>query len=370
MLKWALQLLLITATAIIGTAFLRWWHIRRTRQPAPQALSLIRPISEAVTLLRPKPDTLTVNWHYQSQQTHIVLHSIGKSSDSVQQIVHNVQTVTFTGLHPTQRYLVEITFDDKHCVEVAERIVPLKSVPNFRDIGGYSTREGQQVRWHRVYRASRLSNLSPDDLEALGAMGIQLVCDLRTEDEVQHEPDKLPEGVRLIHLPAQSSANRWVELGRMMFTADYLPNLLLNAYCKVMLDQNPQVFRQVFQELANADNYPVILHCAAGKDRTGIAVALIYSLLDVPDEVIIADYTQSNAYYEFFRDTTQQVMLQLQRFGVTKNDFDYLLIADGELMQKTLQYIRDKYGSVEHYLMSAAGVDSTTLEQVKKNLLE
>ena len=370
MLKRALQLLLIATAATITTAFLRWWHIRRNRQPAPNALSLIRPIPETITLLRPQPDTLIINWQYPSQQTQIVLHSVGTSSETQQQVINNAQTVTFTGLHPTQRYGVEITFDDRHCIQVAERIIPLQSVPNFRDIGGYTTQDGQQVRWHRVYRASRLSNLSPADFEALGAMGIQLVCDLRTEDEVKHEPDKLPQGIRFSHLPAQSTANRWVELGRMMFTADYLPNLLLNAYTRVMLDQNPQVFTQVFQQLADADNYPLILHCAAGKDRTGIAVALIYSLLGIPDEVIIADYTQSNVYYEFFRDTTQRVMLQLEKFGVTKSDFDYLLIADGVLMQKTLHYIRDKYGSAEHYLLSMAGVDSATLEQVKKNLLE
>ena len=245
--------------------------------------------------------------------------------------------------------------------------MPLASVPNFRDIGGYQTQDGRQVRWNRVYRASRLSNLTPQDSRTLLDMGIELVCDLRTAEEVTAEPDNLPDGPRFLHLPAETEANRWVQLARVLFERDYLTNLLLNAYTRVMIDQNPQVFGSIMRRLADETNLPVVIHCAAGKDRTGIATALILSLLDVPDDVIIADYTLSNEHYEFFRDTTQRVMVQLQVLGVSASDFDYLLIADGGILQQALDYLRRHYGSVKNYLRTAAKVDAHTLEKVKMN---
>lgn len=371
MLKRLFQLIALIITTLGSAALYRWWHIRQKRRPAPMPLSLIRQVPEDITLSRPTLDSLRIHWQRQSHQTQIHLRPMAATKSKAQkQTVHDVNTLIMNGLNPQIRYMAEITFDDNSCHKVAERIVPLKTVPNFRDMGGYPTKDGYRIRWNRVYRASRLSNLSHEDSQTLINMGIQLVCDLRTADEVKHEPDKLPDGVKFLHLPAETTANRWLALYRMMFVPDYLPNLLLNAYCHVIIDENPQIFTQIFHQLADANNYPVVLHCAAGKDRTGIATALIYSLLGVADDVIIADYTQSNIYYEFFRDTTQRVMLQLQFFGISESDFDYLLIADGDLMQKTLQHIRTKYGSIETYLTSIAAVDSTTLDRVKKNLLE
>ena len=337
MLKRALQFIVVSLAAISGGALFRWWQIRQQRIPAPLPLSLLRDVPEDAKLTRLDDKTLFLEWQTPSAKTEITLRSMTAHDNKPQQFtVSDRQSLTIDAINPQERYTADITFDDGMCITVAERVIPLQSVPNFRDIGGYMTKDGQQLRWNRLYRASRLSNLTAEDSNYLAQMGIQLVCDLRTSDEVEAEPDKLPDGINFLHLPARTTANRWLELGKLLFTADYLPNFLKTAYCDVMLDQNPQVFKQIFTRLADADNYPMVLHCAAGKDRTGISSMLILSFLGVPDEVIIADYTQSNHYYEFFRDTTQRVMVQMQMFGISESDFDYLLIADGELMHRTI----------------------------------
>jgi protein-tyrosine phosphatase len=372
MLKRVIQWTALITAALSGAAFYRWWSIQRYRTRPPLPLSLLQQPQEDILMLRTTPDSITISWNRESNTTKIALRHVhaGQLSEALHYIASGAQSITIEGLQADNRYMAEVTFEDGNTIKVAERHVPLKSVPNFRDIGGYRTQDGKHVRWNRVYRASRFSNLSTEDAQTLTNMGIHLVCDLRTKGEVVAEPDKLPDGIQHLHLPAESSANRWLELGRMMFDAEYLPNLLLNAYRTVMIDQNPQIFAEIFRRLADEQNYPMVIHCAAGKDRAGIITAMILSFLGVPDEVIIADYTLSNHHYEFFRTTTQKVMLQLQMFGVSERDFDYLLIADGRLMQQALEHVHEHYGTVENYLITAAGVDRATLEQVKRNLLE
>lgn len=372
MLKRVIQWTAIITAALSGAALLRWWMIRQYRTPAPLPLSLLQQPQEDAILLRTTPDSITISWNRESNTTKIALRQMaaGVESEPIPYLASGTQSITIERLQPDSRYMAEVIFEDGSHINIAERHVPLKSVPNFRDIGGYRTTDGRYVRWNRIYRASRFSNLSPEDAQTLVNMDIHLICDLRTSSEVVAEPDNIPDSIQFLHLPAESTANRWIELTRMMFDAAYLPNLLLNAYRTVMIDQNPQIFAEIFHRLADEQNYPLVIHCAAGKDRAGITTALILSFLGVPDEVIIADYTLSNAHYEFFRETTQKVMLQLQVFGVSERDFDYLLIADGRIMQQALQHIHERYGTVENYLLSAAKVDKATLEQVKRNLLE
>ena len=251
-----------------------------------------------------------------------------------------------------------------------KRVIPLKSVPNFRDIGGYPTNDGYVTRWMRVYRSSALDNLSVEDSKTLEDLGVTLLCDVRTIEEHQAHPDIVPDSMEVINFAPSSDDSIWIALTRLLFQAGFLENLLSDLYQRVMIDNNPQVFKGIFEKIADSDNLPIVIHCAAGKDRTGITIALLLAYLGVDDETIVADYTLSNHHYEFFKQATRKNLAQLRLMGLTEADFDYLLIADGDIMQATLDYIRNKYGSIEDYLKNYVGLPDDTLNAIRDNLLE
>lgn len=245
----------------------------------------------------------------------------------------------------------------------------ITSVPNFRDIGGYHTHDGQRVRGGYVFRASRLSNLSEADMETLSKMGIQLVCDLRTEEEVLASPDHLPEGITIINLPAHSKERRWTQVVNLLFKRNFVASILGRIYTDVMIDGNSHIFVEIFRRIASPDNLPIVIHCTAGKDRTGLVIAFLLTILGVPQETVIADYTQSNQHLDFFRTISADLTRQIRRFGISDEQIDHLYIADGEVLRRAFVHIGQKYGSVENYLLMH-GVSAETLVQIRRNLLE
>lgn len=352
-------------------AWWRWRQIRIERPPAPRANSLLRSPDSKLSLHR-VGDTLGIEWTKASQQATIYL---GTSPDSINYeqaaaIAHNRQEILLTGIDPAQRYTVEVLFDDGSRLQQTERVLPLKSVPNLRDIGGYQTVNGQTVKWNTVYRASALDNLSEEDAIHLQSLGIKLICDVRTLREQEANPDVVIPEIEYMSVPPQSNDSVLLQLLRLLLQRGFLEGLLLDLYTRVMLENNPQVFKWIFERLADEDSLPMLIHCAAGKDRTGISIALLLKLLGVDDDTILADYSLSNQHYNFFKATTRKSMAQLRIFGLNDRDFDYLLIADSAIMQETLDYVDLHYASVEGYLKTHVGLSSDTITAIRQNLLE
>ncbi|MEL6404946.1 MAG: tyrosine-protein phosphatase [Chloroflexota bacterium] len=370
MLKRLLQIGGLLGSLLAVTTWLRWRQIQSSRVPAPLAHTLIDNPDKTLSVER-VDDMLTIAWEKPTTRTTIYLAETPETinHDKPAAIINNRQEAVLQGVHPTTRYYVEIVFEDGTTVGQWERVLPLASVPNFRDIGGYETRDGKRVRWHQVFRASALDRVSAEDAQTLEAMNIQLVCDVRTTEEHLAHPDNLPDSMTVISTPPSSDDNVWMQLIRLLFVPGFLENILSDLYKRVMIDDNPQVFKEIFERLADPANLPTVIHCAAGKDRTGIVTALLLSVLGVPDETIIADYTLSNHEYAHFKESTRKSLAQLRIVGLTEADFDYLLIADGELMRETLAYVRQTYGSVENYLVTYTGITSETIEAIRENLL-
>lgn len=364
--------ILVSLFGMIGiSAWWRWRVLRNNRVPAPKAKNLIRNPDIKLSLHR-DGNTLCVEWDASSQRTEIFLSDTSdkKHQKQISMTVENQNFALFHGIDSRIRYQVELHLDNNKILHQTERILPLKSVANFRDIGGYQTGDGYLIRWNRVYRSSALDNLSVEDSDYLEALGLKLACDVRTVEEHQAYPDKVPDSIEVQNIPPSSGDNVLLVLARLLFEPYFLENLLLDLYQRVMIEGNPQVFREIFERLADSNSLPILIHCAAGKDRTGITIALLLAFLGVSDETIIADYTLSNHYYLQFKTITSKSLAQLSLVGLTESDFDYLLIADGTMIQKTLDYVRNNYGSVEQYLTSYAGISHDTLSAIRDNLLE
>lgn len=258
--------------------------------------------------------------------------------------------------------------------DIPNRWPPMDAVTNFRDLGGYATSDGRRVRTGLVYRSGALHHLSENDLAFLSRTGLKSVCDLRSADEIALEPDRLPSNPapQYLHLPlvVDDSRDRRERLFALLFNRRKLAQMLPDFYARTMLDENARIYGVLFKRLAQPDGLPAIIHCTAGKDRTGIAAALLLSLLGVPDETLLADYSLSNRYYNDYLDYGRRIVQPLSWLGIRAEHLQPLFIANPANLRFALDHVRRKYGSVAAYLITAAGMTEADLNALRKALLE
>ncbi|MEN8162075.1 MAG: tyrosine-protein phosphatase [Myxococcota bacterium] len=192
------------------------------------------------------------------------------------------------------RHYLLVIGADGHEELVAERLLPLEGAENFRDVGGYPSADGRRVRWGAVFRSDSLATLSEADLSTLDALGLRLVCDFRGDAEVEEEPNLLAgrASVRYWRRPLGDSNVQPAEWRRRFESGDFgdIDSGWLTRSYRGMIDRSAPDLAAVFRRLAAADAVPAVLHCTAGKDRTGVAVALLLLLLGVSRDCVIEDY--------------------------------------------------------------------------------
>jgi protein-tyrosine phosphatase len=248
------------------------------------------------------------------------------------------------------------------------RIVPLERVPNFRDFGGYPTTDGRYVRRGLLYRSGALADLSEQDVAVLRKLGIKLICDLRTDLEAQEAPDVPLEGVMLWRLPVIQQEESAVKARTFLFDRHRLDQVMLQTYQTFVREKAP-IFGAAIARFADPANLPAVFHCSAGKDRTGILAALLLGALGVSDELIIADYTLSNLYYEAFRKSLEPQEHRLRALRLSLDDLQPMLVSDPVYLEAALDAIREECGSIETYLMQKAGVSAETLAKLREIFL-
>lgn len=249
-----------------------------------------------------------------------------------------------------------------------ERLIPLDGSHNFRDLGGYHTRNGQTVRWGKAFRSDELSQLSDADLAHLSQIGLRLAIDLRSPSEIKGQEALLPQGCAYRQMRVYKREPLAEYVPTILFRRHALSQALADSYI-LLAESRAEVFGAILRLLADAENFPLNYHCTSGKDRTGIVTALLLSLLGVPDETIIADYSLSNLGFEYYY---QRFVArgQLDLLGVPYEEFSALFIVDPRWMENLLAYIRDRYGTVTDYLVHKAGLDLETQARIRINLLE
>jgi protein-tyrosine phosphatase len=367
--------------ALRGMILLGWAltirRFRNAKRVNPNASMYVIPPPESVKVERDaERQTLTLRWVYDVDSVKI---TVGDRPDAINRAVPlkvamGEQMATITEPPPYARpyFELEFTAGDRVWREIAaERILPLEGAVNFRDLGGYPTVDGKRIKWGLIFRSSNLSELTDTDLVFISALDIKLICDLRAPIEIAKRPDRLPAAnpPEIAVLPIHDDPKPFLSIVRVISNFGNIDQLLLSGYSDMLIDANPTAFGGVFARLADPSNLPAIVHCTAGKDRAGTTAALLLLALGVPDEIVIADYSLSNVYFEYFRTVMAEQAAPLRRFGITVDDLHPMVVANPTTLRATIEHIRKKYGAVEKYL-EIAGVTPEIVAQLKQNLLE
>jgi len=252
-----------------------------------------------------------------------------------------------------------------------DRRLPLDGTFNFRDLGGYETVDGRRVKWGQVYRSDNLSRLTGQALLIIKKLGIRRVCDFRSEGEAKERPDRLPEDadISYSHLPVVHgkldgiAAFKKIKQGDTSWLTD---DFMLQGYLGG-IDNCAETWGTFITQLADADSRPLVFHCSAGKDRAGIAAALILLALGIPEKTVIADHQLSNIY---IADALDDIYRVIRSYGVDPKRLAPYFAAPLQCILAMLDRLRDAYGSPTRYLTQQAGVTQETLERLKTELLE
>jgi protein-tyrosine phosphatase len=239
------------------------------------------------------------------------------------------------------------------------RHVRFGSVHNFRDVGGYRTAGGGRVRWRRFYRADALSRLSGPDLDRFGALGVRTVIDLRHDHEIDRH-GRVPErpGLAYHHLCVEHRPWRREEYDPAMGLARFFAD----RYAELAEDGVQELGRAIAL-IADAHAAPVVAHCAAGKDRTGVLVALVLRLLGVAETDVVADYALTGRATDRFiadwRAEDPDRPLSWPGYGQ----------APAEAMRLFLLELSRRYGSTEAYATKHLGLGDDLLSALRANLV-
>lgn len=253
-----------------------------------------------------------------------------------------------------------------------ERLLPLQGVQNARDIGGYRTVDGRTVKWDVIYRTGELSRLTPDDLAFLRGHGVRSIHDLRTVEERRAQPTAWtgPDAPRITAFDYTMDASGFAALFQGGIpSAERAREVFAGSYPEMLKMQRPQ-HRALFADLIKGEG-PVLYHCTAGKDRTGMATALILSALGVPRETILADYELSNRYYRgqasaAGADAQAQADPQMAMFMRLPEDVRAVFMGvDARYLQAVFDHIDRDYGSVEAYLDRELDVDAADIRRLR-----
>jgi protein-tyrosine phosphatase len=240
------------------------------------------------------------------------------------------------------------------------RVIPLEGVRNFRDLGGYQTVDGLITAWDQVYRADSVSFLTQAGWKELSKLNIKRVYDLRRD----HERDTWPtieHGLdhEVVHLPigpkaAEMSLVEWFT--HRGSDANWDESYVAETY-RENLTTWPDVFARLITELATAEHRPAVFHCTAGKDRTGIAAALLLEVLGVDREQILDDYELTNVTRSEAR--IAELMPELEAAGIDVDQVRPYLSAPRAALDDTLTWLAEEFDGAEGYLAHHGVADET-----------
>ncbi len=254
-----------------------------------------------------------------------------------------------------------------HNHTMQERKLSMHGTPNFRDFGGYSTTAGQQVKWGYLFRSGQLASLSEEDVDLLDSLALDLVFDFRREDEQQSEPSKLPQSSlpRVMSMPITPGSN-----AAFFEQADTDREAMFEFMVDINRDfaeAQTATYSRMFSEILEVGSARFLVHCAAGKDRTGFAAAMILLALGVSRKTVMQDYMLTAEYFSPHLEIDHlraKYEMELEAEAILP-----MLEVHEDYLAAALASIDSRYSCVETYLEEELGVGASEREELRGRYL-
>ena len=235
-----------------------------------------------------------------------------------------------------------------------QRHLKLEGTYNFRDTGGYPTHNGSTTRWRTLFRSDSPHRLSETDRASLIHCGLRTAIDLRQAEELAEAPNVFAASSQVTyrHLPLLNDTPSMPEV---------MPSLV--EIYRGILDERGEQVGAALAALATPDALPAVVNCTAGKDRTGLIVALALGLAGVPEEAIVADYALSGACLAGVYLEEARRRAEAQGFS-----YDLLVLCDPDFMRTTLAHLKKRYGGIEAYVRTT-GLGDAEIDRLRQAMV-
>lgn len=258
--------------------------------------------------------------------------------------------------------------------ETNQRVLTMDHGYNFRDLGGYATKDGQTVKWQRVIRTASLAFLSDRDQQSLVDYGIKIDVDFRSNAEVSKSPDRIPDAISYHHLPvfpedkteaSKSEAEMKAELKERRENGF---QHMLDVYQDMIVTPQSHAAYQAFFNtlLSNTEaDSGLLFHCTAGKDRTGMGAVFFLSALGVPQNIIKQDYLLTN---ETLSPLIQERLKKAQSEGISGTTLDSikaLMSVSSAYFDTAMKSVAANYGTMADFLTNALELSKQDVADLK-----
>ncbi|WOI43155.1 tyrosine-protein phosphatase [Bacillus altitudinis] len=251
--------------------------------------------------------------------------------------------------------------------------IQFSKLANFREVGGLQTTDQMVIKQGMIYRSADLSRLTKQDILTFSTLGIQTICDLRTSSERKSHPPRIIEHDKIVHIPMQPDSmmpSKWT-MFRMLIaegkSLSFTP-IMKDVYQSMLYERKKEI-QQLFTLLSDEKNYPLMLHCTSGKDRTGFLSALIQLAAGVPVHTVLSEYMRSNEGVKMLVKRQERFVRMMSLYRVSKEQIQPLLGVQQDYLEDVLNEMMDTYGSAERYLLEACDVPKAQLLKMKNILL-
>jgi protein-tyrosine phosphatase len=355
-----------------------------TAAPAPSVSNKVIPFTSA-TVTEEATGAYSITWRAPSSAGKVSIFAgtnplVDATTDKVGSGASSASIVVTPPPTNAARWYFTLTPAKGAPLILADRSLDLADAPNFRDVGGYRTADGQWVRMGLLYRSGSLNNLTSTEQQELSALGLVTVVDLRTGAERASSPDKLAAAthyvVANVLAGSPNLANVEGTVGALVTTSDKQSTTMADAtgIMTQLYNQLPVLasansgYAHLFDQVATTPaGHALVFHCTAGKDRTGWATAALLLELGVPMPTVEQDYMLSNQYV---LPSYRSVVTSYVADGGKAPVLDAILGVQPQYLADSIAVMNRRYGSVENYFKEGLGLDSATIAALKSHLLE
>jgi len=250
------------------------------------------------------------------------------------------------------------------------RLLPMDGSHNTRELGGYKTTDGKTIKWGKLFRSDKLSDISKTDQAYLQNLGIKKIVDFRSEQEKAEDPNIIPTGISYVEMPisVDGAMRSKIEAVLKGETDREVQSFLIDAN-KEFVTNYADVYENFLRGLIDEDA-PTLFHCTAGKDRAGFAAAITLIALGVSKEDVINDYMKTNT---FTQERIEEILGQIELMSLYQSDVEILrplLGVEQIYIETAFRTAEEKYGSLENFIRDGLNISDEDIQKLRNKFLE